>query len=139
MSSQQNLLTVEIGGKRMKKKEQEEFKRLLEKEKETLLSQIEHLENNSLNKSQRELSGDLSGYSFHLADMGTDNFDRELALNLVSSEQKLLYEVNEALRRLEKGSFGCCEQCGKSIGRKRLQAIPYARLCIKCGERKEKG
>ncbi|NOX97647.1 MAG: TraR/DksA family transcriptional regulator [Nitrospirae bacterium] len=123
----------------MKNKEQEEFKRLLEKEKETLLSQIEHLENNSLNKSQRELSGDLSGYSFHLADMGTDNFDRELALNLVSSEQKLLYEVNEALRRLEKGSFGCCEQCGKSIGRKRLQAIPYARLCIKCGERKEKG
>jgi len=122
-----------------KEKEQEEFKQLLEKEKEALLSQIEHLENNSLNKSQRELSGDLSGYSFHLADMGTDNFDREFALDLVSSEQKLLYEVNEALRRLEKGSFGCCEQCGKSIGRKRLQAVPYARLCIKCGEKQEEG
>ncbi|MCD5401604.1 TraR/DksA family transcriptional regulator [candidate division NPL-UPA2 bacterium] len=122
----------------MKKKEREELKQLLEKEKESLLSQIEHLENNSLNKSQREASGDLSGYSFHMADMGTDNFDREFALALVSSEQKLLYEVNEALRRLEEGGFGCCEQCGKSIGRKRLQAVPYARLCIKCEEKKEK-
>ena len=122
----------------MKKKEREEFKQLLEKERETLLSKIEHLENNSLNKSQRELSGDLSGYSFHMADVGTDSFDRELALDLVDSEQKLLYEVNEALRRVAEGKFGCCEQCEKSIGRKRLQAIPYARLCIKCEKKKEK-
>ncbi len=122
----------------MKKKEREELKQLLEKEKESLLSQIEHLENNSLNKSQREASGDLSGYSFHMADIGTDNFDREFALALVDSEQKLLYEVNEALCRLEEGKFGCCEQCGKSIGQKRLQAVPYARLCIKCGEKREK-
>ena len=123
----------------MKKKEREEFKQLLEKERENLLSKIKHLENNSLNKSQREASGDLSAYSFHMADMGTDNFDREFALNLVGSEQKLLYEVNEALRRLEKGKFGGCEQCGKSIGRKRLQVIPYVRLCIKCEEKREKG
>ncbi len=123
----------------MKKKEKEEFKQLLEKERETLQTQIEHLENNSLNKSQRELSGDLSAYSFHMADMGTDSFDRELTLGLVSSEQKLLYEVNEALRRLAEGEFGCCEQCRKSISRKRLQALPYASLCIKCEEEKEAG
>lgn len=122
----------------MKKKEREEFKQLLEKEKENLLSKIEHLENNSLNKSQRELSGDLSGYSFHMADVGTDSFNREFSLGLVNSEQKLLYEVNESLHRLEKGKFGRCEQCEKLIGRKRLQAIPYARLCIKCEEKKEK-
>lgn len=122
----------------MKKKEKEEFKLLLEKEKENLLSQIEHLENNNLNKSPRELSGDLSGYSFHMADMGTDNFDRELALGLVSSEQKILYEVNEAFRRLQGGKFGLCEQCEKSISQKRLKAIPYARLCIECKEKREK-
>lgn len=121
----------------MKKKEREELKQLLEKERETLLSQIKHLENNSLNKSPRDASGDLSAYSFHMADVGTDNFDREFALDLVDSEQKLLYEVNEALRRLEEGKFGLCEQCQKLIGRKRLQAVPYARLCIKCGEKKE--
>ncbi len=122
----------------MTKKEQERFRRLLEKEKEELLSQIEHLENNSLNKSQREASGDLSGYSFHIADMGTDNFEREFTLGLVSSEQKLLYEVNEALCRLKEGNFGPCEGCGKAISRKRLQAVPYARLCLKCREKGEK-
>ena len=121
----------------MKKKEREELKQLLEKERDALLSQIKHLENNSLNKSQREASGDLSGYSFHMADMGTDNFDREFALALVDSEQKLLYEVNKALQRLREGKFGFCEQCQKLISRKRLQAVPYARLCIKCGEKKE--
>jgi len=122
----------------MKKKEREELKQLLEKKREALLSQIGHLESNSLNKSPREASGDLSAYSFHMADVGTDSFDRELALSLIVSEQKMLYEVNEALQRLEKEDFGLCEQCQKSIGRKRLQALPYARLCIKCEEEKER-
>ncbi len=122
----------------MNKKDREKLKRLLEKEREGLLSEIEHLENDSLNKSQRDASGDLSGYSFHMADMGTDNFDREFTLGLVSTEQKLLYEVDESLRRLKKGKFGLCEQCGKDIRHKRLEAVPYARLCIKCKEEREK-
>ncbi len=122
----------------MKKKDREKLKRLLEKEREGLVSEIEHLENDSLNKSQRDASGDLSGYSFHMADMGTDNFDREFTLGLVSTEQKLLYEVDEALRRLKKGKFGLCQQCGKAIRHKRLEAVPYARLCIKCKEEMEK-
>ncbi len=122
----------------MKKKDKEKLGRLLEKKREALLSEIEHLEGDSLNKSQRDASGDLSGYSFHMADMGTDNFDREFTLDLVSTEQKLLYEVDEALRRLKKGKFGLCEQCGKDIRHKRLEAVPYARLCIKCKEEMEK-
>ncbi|MCK4261891.1 TraR/DksA C4-type zinc finger protein [bacterium] len=122
----------------MNKKDKEKLKHLLEKERETLLSDIEHLENDSLNKSQRDASGDLSGYSFHMADMGTDNFEREFTLDLVSTEQKLLYEVDEALRRLKKGPFGLCQQCEKAISHKRLGAVPYARLCIKCKEEMEK-
>lgn len=127
-----------MGGVWMKKKEREELKQLLEQKREALFSQIRHLENNSLNKSPREASGDLSAYPFHMADVGTDDFERELALDLAVSEQKMLYEVNEALRRLQKEDFGLCEQCQKPIGRKRLLAIPYARLCIKCEEEKEK-
>ncbi len=122
----------------MRKKDKEKFRRLLEKARESLLSEIEHLEGDSLNKSQRDASGDLSGYSFHMADMGTDNFDREFTLDLATSEQKLLYEVDEALRRFKKGPFGLCEQCGKAVNRKRLEAVPYARLCIKCKEEMEK-
>ena len=123
----------------MNKKDKEKFRHLLEKERENFLSEIEHLESDSLNKSQRDASGDLSGYSFHMADMGTDNFDREFTINLVTTEQKVLYEVDEALRRLKKkGKFGLCEQCEKAIARKRLEAVPYARLCIKCKEEREK-
>lgn len=122
----------------MDKKPKEKFKKFLEKERESLQAEIEHLENDSLNKSQREASGDLSGYSFHMADMGTDNFDREFTLDLVTTEQKLLYEVDEALRRIKEGKFGLCQQCKKSIKHKRLEAVPYARLCIKCKEELEK-
>lgn len=125
----------------MRKKDREKIGRLLEKKRENLLSEIEHLEGDSLNKSQRDASGDLSGYSFHMADMGTDNFDREFTINLVTTEHKVLYEVDEALRRLKKGKkgkFGLCEQCEKAITHKRLEAVPYARLCIKCKEEREK-
>ena len=123
----------------MDKKGRAKFKRLLEDERESLVSEIEHLENDSLNKSQRDASGDLSGYSFHMADMGTDNFDREFTIDMVTTEQKLLYEVDEALERLKKGGkYGVCEKCGKNVGLKRLGAVPYARLCIKCREEREK-
>lgn len=116
----------------MKKKERDEFKEELEEIKDKLCSQIEHLENNSLNKSQRDFSGDLSGYSFHMADMATDNSDQDFNLGLVTAEQKVLYEVNEALGRAQSKNFGLCEQCEKEIKHRRLKAVPYARLCIKC-------
>ena len=122
----------------MNRKSKEKFKKLLEKEREGLIAEIKHLADDSLNKSQRDASGDLSGYSFHMADMGTDNFDREFTLGLVTTEQKLLYEVDDALRQVKEGKFGLCQQCKKAIRLKRLEAVPYARLCIKCKEEMEK-
>ena len=99
---------------------------------------INHIERDNLNKSQRDAAGDLSGYSFHMADMATDNFDREFSLDIASTEQVMLNRIDEALRKIEEGSYGICESCEKPISFKRLKAVPSAKLCIKCKEDEEK-
>lgn len=121
----------------MNKTLQEKFRERLKKERESLISEISRLEKDCLYKSQREASGDLSGYSFHMADMGTDNFTRDFNLELATVEQKILYEVEKALERLDEGEFGICQRCGEKIAHKRLDAIPYARMCIDCEEEKK--
>ena len=77
-----------------------------------------------------DASEDRPGYSIHMADAGTDSFDRDLTLGLASFEQEALYEVDAALRRLDDGSYGICELTGKPIPWKRLKAIPWTRFSI---------
>ncbi len=120
------------------KKELERFKLLLQEIRAKIAGDLKHLEGDSLNTNQRDASGDLSGYSFHMADMATDNFDREFTLGLASNEQQLLNVVDAALRRILEGTYGICEECEKPIAVKRLNAMPYGRLCIKCQEIEEK-
>ena len=122
----------------MDKKDLEKFKELLEKIRARLAGDLKHLENDSLNTNQREASGDLSGYSFHMADMATDNFDREFTLGLASNEQQTLNTIDDAIRKIDDGTYGTCEECAKMITMKRLAAMPHARLCIKCQEIEEK-
>ena len=108
------------------------YKKMLLDLRDHLLDRINFLSGDNLNRSQRESSGDLSAYGFHMADAGTDNFDREFALSLMSSEQDGLYEVEEALKRLEAGTYGVCDLCEKPIAKPRLEAVPFTRLCINC-------
>jgi len=70
--------------------------------------------------------------------MGTDAMEREKAFLFASSEGKLLYEVDQALRRLYRNEFGICAACGKDIGKARLEAIPHVTLCVSCQEKQEK-
>lgn len=121
----------------MDKRTRAKFKKLLLQEKEKILSQIDHLAADNLKSSQRDSSGDLSGYGLHMADVGTDNFQRELALGLVSNEQEMVYRIDEALRRIDDATYGTCESCGKLIKESRLRALPFARLCITCQEKQE--
>jgi len=111
--------------------------RLLE-ERARLLKELGYLEVNVLNKNPRDSSGDLSGYSFHMADAGTDAMEREKAFLFASAEGRALYDVDEALRRLYKGEYGTCESCAKPIAPQRLEVVPHARLCISCKEKEEK-
>ena len=123
---------------KMDKKSVKFFKELLLKKKAELSKGIEHIANDALKTSQRDATGDLSGYSLHMADMATDNYDREFSLGLASNEQKILDRINEALEKLDDHTFGLCELCGKKISKIRLKAVPYAELCVPCQQKQEK-
>jgi len=114
------------------------YRKLLLDLRDHLIDGVNFLATDNLKRSSREASGELSGYSLHMADAGTDNFDREFALSLVSNEQEALYEIEEALKRLEQGTYGLCGMCEKPIRRERLMAVPFARLCVNCQSEVEK-
>jgi len=122
----------------MEKEELAKLKLQLTEQRDRIISGLNHIERDTLNKSQRDAAGDLSGYSFHMADQATDNFDTEFSLDIASNEQNLLNEIDEALKRMEDGAFGSCEQCKKPIALKRLKAVPYTRYCLKCQAEAEK-
>jgi RNA polymerase-binding protein DksA len=125
-------------GKKFNKKDLAGFKKLILKRKEEILDEIKHISEDTLKKSQKEASGDISGYTYHMADVATDTYDREFSLGLASAEREALYELNDALKKIEEGNFGICEDCKTPITKTRLKAVPYARLCVKCQERREK-
>ncbi|MCX8108426.1 MAG: TraR/DksA C4-type zinc finger protein [Verrucomicrobiae bacterium] len=97
------------------------YQRLLDL-RERLLQQMQGL--------AKESAEEINNFSLHMADAGTDNFDRDFALSLLSSDQDALYEIDEALKRLEKGTYGICEITGKPIPKARLDAIPWARFTV---------
>ncbi len=92
----------------------------------------------TLKRSSKEESGDLSGYSQHMADAGTESFDRDFALSMVSSEQDALHEIEEALERIYNGTYGICQTTGKQIRDVRLMAVPFTRYSIKTQSELEK-
>jgi len=113
------------------------YKSLLLNKKETLLKDIQHISKDTLNKNQRDVTGELSGYTFHMADVATDNYDRDFGLGLATSEQKVIWEIDEALGRINDKTFGKCLSCGGKINKERLLAIPYAKFCKDCQQKEE--
>jgi RNA polymerase-binding protein DksA len=122
------------------KKEQTHFEKRLLEEREKIIKQLTQF-NESFAETLQGSDGDLSAYSFHMADQGTDAMEREKAFLFASKEGRLLYHIDQALRRLYKTPkrYGVCEQCGEDIGFERLDALPHARLCIRCKELEENG
>lgn len=86
----------------------------------------------------KESAEEVAGYGLHMADSGTDNFDRDFALSLLSSDQDALYEIEEALKRIEKGTYGVCELTGQPIPAARLEAIPWTRFTVEAMAQLEK-
>ena len=124
--------------KKLSKQQLLVFKKLILKRKEEALDEIKHISEDTLKKSQKDASGDISGYTYHMADVATDTYDREFSLGLASNDRELLYELDDAMKKIEEGTFGICEECKSVISQTRLKAVPYARLCVKCQEKKEK-
>jgi RNA polymerase-binding protein DksA len=119
-------------------KELKEYKELLLNLKEDVLNQIREVSEDTLMKSQKDISGDISGYGIHMADVASDNYEREFSLGLVSNERIIALEIEEALKRIEDKTYGICGACDKAIRKTRLKAVPYAKNCLKCQEKIDK-
>jgi DnaK suppressor protein len=104
-----------------------------------LRGDVSHMADGALNSSASEANGDVSRMPIHMADLGTDNFEREFTLSLVESEEDTLGRIEASLERIEDGTYGNCGECGAKIPKARLNAIPYAILCVKCDSQSERG
>jgi len=124
--------------KKFSKKELKFYRERLLNLKDDILEQIREISEDTIMKSQKEMSGDISGYGIHIADVATDNYERDFNLNLVSNERRIIMQIDEALKRIEDGTYGICQMSGKPISKSRLKAIPYAKYSKKCKEKIEK-
>ena len=115
-------------------REIEKFRALLLQKRNELLGNVSYMEKDAL----REDRSDLSNMPIHMADLGTDSYEQEFTLGLMDSERKLISEIDEALDRIEEGTYGICVVNGESIPKPRLEAIPWARCCVSCANLLEK-
>jgi len=125
--------------KRLSSTNIEHFKQMLLEKRREILRNVNEFEDEALKKSRLDASGDLSSMPIHMADLGTDNYEQEFALGLMDSERKLLREIDDALGRIEQGTYGICEGTGKQIPKVRLEAQPWARYCIEYARMLEQG
>ncbi len=119
--------------KKLKKAELKQYEKILIDERTKLLKELEY-EGDQIAKTQLETSGDLSAYSNHMADQGTETERREITSQILSSRREALFEIDLALRKIAQGTYGICERCSKPIPKRRLKFLPQARLCIKCSK-----
>jgi len=115
--------------KKMPVKKKKEFRKILLDMRERMSAQINSLKGDSLQRCD----------TTNLEEDGTDVFERQFALTLASSEQDSLFEIDDALRRIDEGTYGICEECKKPIEKPRLKTLPFVRLCIRCQSEIEKG
>jgi RNA polymerase-binding protein DksA len=117
----------------------EHFQQLLLQKRTEILGNVSEIEGEALRKSRLDASGDLSSMPIHMADLGTDNFEQEFSLDLMDGERRLLVEIEDALHRIETGTYGICEGTGKPISKARLEAQPWARYSVEYAKMVEEG
>ncbi len=122
----------------IKKTEIQAFKERLLALRARLRGDMSQMADATLKKRRTEGNGDLSSMPIHMADIGSDNFEQEFTLSLMESEEATLANIEAALERVEDGTYGLCEECGVKIPKKRLEAIPYATMCVKCASQSER-
>jgi DnaK suppressor protein len=123
----------------LSKKQLEQFRELLQVKRAELAGDVSTLQSEALSKSRRDASGDLSSMPIHMADLGTDNYEKEFTLGLIEGSRAVLREIDEALARIENGTYGVCQATGKPIGMARLRAQPWAKYCYEYVLAQERG
>ncbi len=119
----------------MTKNDLKKFKKLLFEKRDEMLKDLGQLKDREMASTLKDASGENSAYSFHMADVGTDNMEREKAFFFATREGKFLNHIEEALQRIESGDFGNCSDCEKPIPQERLVAVPTATRCVPCKEK----
>jgi RNA polymerase-binding protein DksA len=138
-ASKQKTSSTRRKKKRLTASDIEHFKKMLLEKRRDILSDVSEMEGEALKKSRMDAAGDLSSMPIHMADIGTDNYEQEFALELMDSERKLLHEIDDALGRIEAGTYGICEGRGTPIAKARLEAQPWARYCVEYARMLEQG
>ncbi len=108
----------------------EVFRQLLLRKRAELAGDVDHMEQEALRKNRVDATGDLSLMPIHMADIGTDNYEQEFTIELISNEQTTLKEIDAALERVRNGTYGICEGTGKPIPKARLRVKPWARYRV---------
>jgi len=121
----------------LKTDELESYRQLLRAIRARLRGDLDQLTDETLHRTSPESSGNLSNMPLHMADIGSENYDQEFDLSLIENSQITLDQVQEALARVEAGTFGECIACSEPIAKPRLQAIPYTPHCIGCARKLE--
>jgi len=121
----------------MRAQELERFRKRLEADEKALLEEMREVAGSQARTPDAEVVMEISGYDDHPADMASETFQKEKDQALLEGIQDTLARVRNALTKIKRGTYGKCDSCGKAIGLKRLQALPYATFCVDCQERRE--
>jgi DnaK suppressor protein len=120
----------------IQKKDIPKFKAALLAKRAALVGDSNHLEEEAVRKGKDEAATlDISNF----ADLGSDNYEQEFDLSMLEHQGETLRAVDEALQRIEDGTFGTCDMCGKALRKGRLLAMPHARFCVSCQNEQEQG
>lgn len=122
---------------RFNRKDLSTFRQLLLKRRAQVAGTFEHFRSDALNGIARR-DGDLSSLPSDSAELGTQIFDQTIALELLESEADTIGRIDAAIKRIDAGKFGTCEECGCQIPRARLKALPFTTLCVRCQEAQER-
>lgn len=121
----------------MKSEELQAYRQVLLSLRARLRGDLDQMTDEALKRNQPDSSGNLSNVPLHMADVGTENYDQEFTLGLIENEQETLEQIQDALKRIDSGTFGRCQECSGPIAKPRLQALPYTRHCIECARKAE--
>jgi RNA polymerase-binding protein DksA len=123
-------ITLVPGTSKLSAEDLKHFRDILLKKRQQLIGDMDHLTEGALRQSRSESSGDLSSMPIHMADIGSDNFEQEFSLGLMQNSRNLVKEIDEALERIDKGTYGICMGTGKPIAKARLKLKPWAKYSV---------
>lgn len=120
------------------KQQLENYRQILLETQYVLAGQIQSIGKSVLQNPSRDASGDLTNLPTHIADLSADTFSQNLSIELLENGEAVMKDIADALERVDKATYGICEKCQKQIAEKRLEHIPYTRLCVTCKSLEEK-